>query len=208
VSAVADWIRAAAPHSGRPWSGYGMSRYGAFRYAAAHGGPGHGDPAAAVLIAVEPAPVGPLVWFTRRSAGLRAHAGEVCFPGGRAEPGDRGPRDTALREAFEETRLPAGGVLACALLPPYRTSSGYFVVPVAALLAPGVRPYGGTPEVDAVFAAPLASLRRAFAAAPVPTPPARAPAVTWAGRQIRGATAAMFLSLFSEWETVAEWETQ
>ena len=44
----------------------------------------------------------PVCWLTLRSASLRRHAGEVCFPGGKPEPGDRDLADTATREAVEE----------------------------------------------------------------------------------------------------------
>ncbi|WP_418277969.1 NUDIX hydrolase [Isoptericola jiangsuensis] len=49
------------------------------------------------------------VLLLTRAATLRSHAGQVAFPGGRAEPGE----DTitcALREATEETGVDAGGV--------------------------------------------------------------------------------------------------
>ncbi len=44
----------------------------------------------------------PICWMTLRSASLRRHAGEVSFPGGKPEPGDRDLADTARREAVEE----------------------------------------------------------------------------------------------------------
>lgn len=45
----------------------------------------------------------PSVIFTLRSAKLSTHAGQVCFPGGHADCGDRGdPVRTALREMREE----------------------------------------------------------------------------------------------------------
>lgn len=33
---------------------------------------------------------------------MRSYAGDTALPGGRREPGDRSPEDTARREAFEE----------------------------------------------------------------------------------------------------------
>lgn len=45
---------------------------------------------------------GPWVVATARATGLRKHAGEVCFPGGRAEPGDADLFAAARRETLEE----------------------------------------------------------------------------------------------------------
>lgn len=45
-----------------------------------------------------------------RADTLRAHPGEVSFPGGSADPGDVDAIDTALREAEEETGLDRTGV--------------------------------------------------------------------------------------------------
>lgn len=48
---------------------------------------------------------GPLLLFTRRSATLRRHAGELSFPGGRIDAADAHPLAAALREAEEEVGL-------------------------------------------------------------------------------------------------------
>jgi 8-oxo-dGTP pyrophosphatase MutT (NUDIX family) len=60
----------------------------------------------------------PIVWSPRaevlatvRSLELRFHAGEVCFPGGRHEPGDPDVCHTALREAREELGIEGARVL-------------------------------------------------------------------------------------------------
>jgi 8-oxo-dGTP pyrophosphatase MutT (NUDIX family) len=60
---------------------------------------------AAVLVPLLPRPDGVHVLFTERSKELRAHGGQVSFPGGGIEPQDRGPREAALRESFEEVGL-------------------------------------------------------------------------------------------------------
>uniref|UniRef100_A0A8R1DIS7 Nudix hydrolase domain-containing protein n=1 Tax=Caenorhabditis japonica TaxID=281687 RepID=A0A8R1DIS7_CAEJA len=51
----------------------------------------------------------PSVLLTKRSIHLRSHRGEVCFPGGRKEPGES-TTETALRETFEEIGLTAEDV--------------------------------------------------------------------------------------------------
>jgi len=65
-------------------------------------------------------PAGTEVLLTRRAAHLRAHAGQVAFPGGRAEPGDPDPAGTALREAAEEVGLERSSVTVVAELPVLR----------------------------------------------------------------------------------------
>lgn len=50
------------------------------------------------------------VLLVERASTLRAHPGQVAFPGGRLDPGDAGPIDAALREAHEETGLDPAGV--------------------------------------------------------------------------------------------------
>ncbi|NNC11042.1 CoA pyrophosphatase [Planctomonas sp. JC2975] len=52
-----------------------------------------------------------------RSSTLREHAGQVSFPGGRREPADAGPEDTALREAAEETGVDPSAVEVLSTLP-------------------------------------------------------------------------------------------
>ncbi len=52
----------------------------------------------------------PSVLLTKRSYRVKTHKGQVGFPGGRAEPGDTGPAETALREAQEEVGLPPESV--------------------------------------------------------------------------------------------------
>lgn len=50
------------------------------------------------------------VLLLSRASTLRSHAGQVAFPGGRVDAGDRDAVDAALREAREETGLDAAGV--------------------------------------------------------------------------------------------------
>ena len=70
---------------------------------------------------------------TVRASTLRHHAGQAAFPGGAADPGDRGPIHTALREANEETGIDAGRLQPLATLEKmFIPPSGFHVVPVLA----------------------------------------------------------------------------
>lgn len=71
------------------------------------------------------------VLLLARATTLRAHPGQVAFPGGRLDPGDDGPIAAALREAVEETGLDADGVEVLGALPDVPLAfSGHVVTPV------------------------------------------------------------------------------
>src|SRR3979490_1567097 len=74
---------------------------------------------AAVLVPVVKREHGPTVLFTRRTAHLNDHAGQISFPGGRSEPGDKNAAETALREAAEEIGLGAAQGEGVGELPTY-----------------------------------------------------------------------------------------
>lgn len=97
----------------------------------------------------------PRVLLTRRHDGLRHHAGQVSFPGGRKDPDDAGPVATALREAAEEIGLRGADARVLGYLDPLATISGFRVLPVVARLPEGfeARPQPG--EVAEVFSLPL-----------------------------------------------------
>lgn len=69
-----------------------------------------------ILIATDD-PAGPDVLLQQRASTMRTHAGEVAYPGGSREAEDRGPVETAVREAVEETGLDPAGVDPLATLP-------------------------------------------------------------------------------------------
>jgi 8-oxo-dGTP pyrophosphatase MutT (NUDIX family) len=98
------------------------------------------------------------VLFTRRTAHLKAHSGQVSFPGGRVEAADPSREFTALREAEEEIGLPAARVEVLGTLPEYFTRTGFRVTPVIGLVRPPLELVPDAREVDEVFEVPLAFL--------------------------------------------------
>ena len=121
----------------------------------------HGDREirpAAVLVPVVKREKELTVLFTRRTAHLHDHAGQISFPGGRAEPGDAGAAETAMRETREEIGLAAERVEVLGQLSQYVTVTGYRVTPVVGLVTPPLDLVLDDFEVAEVFEAPLAFL--------------------------------------------------
>ncbi|CFQ94588.1 MULTISPECIES: CoA pyrophosphatase [Yersinia] len=109
---------------------------------------------AAVLIPIICRPE-PTLLLTRRSNHLRKHAGQVAFPGGKADPDDHSLIATALREAEEEVAIPASAVHVLGQLAPLDSSSGYQVTPIVGLVPDTVAFHGNEDEVAGLFEMPL-----------------------------------------------------
>lgn len=114
--------------------------------------------AASVLVPIVERAEGLTVLLTRRTAHLHDHAGQISFPGGRAEPEDPTPEDTALREAEEEIGLAPGLVEVLGTVGHYVTVSGYRVTPVVGLLRPPLDLRKDEFEVAEIFEVPLSFL--------------------------------------------------
>jgi 8-oxo-dGTP pyrophosphatase MutT (NUDIX family) len=102
------------------------------------------------------------VVLTRRPTHLRSHAGEVCFPGGRLEPGET-PLQAGLREANEEIGVDVANVEVIGQLTPLTTMRSPALVRCFVCEFPGPAadgpPFVCDPnEVDKVFWVPLARL--------------------------------------------------
>lgn len=109
---------------------------------------------AAVLIALTDRPE-PGVILTQRPQWLRAHAGQVAFPGGKVDPADRDVIDAALREAEEEIGLHRRDVWIAGPTHPYRSGSGYHITPVLGVIPPDIAFDPNPEEVEAWFEVPL-----------------------------------------------------
>jgi 8-oxo-dGTP pyrophosphatase MutT (NUDIX family) len=113
---------------------------------------------AAVLVPLIDRTAGLQVLLTRRTDHLRSHAGQISFPGGRAEAADGSAAATALREAEEEIGLPRSQVEVIGEMPAYVTVTSFAVRPVVGLVSKPFRLVLDGFEVAEAFEVPLAFL--------------------------------------------------
>ena len=118
---------------------------------------------AAVLVPVTAGPAGagePHILFSKKSDAVPHHKGQFAFPGGIVETRDGSRVETALREAWEEIRLPADAVEVLGLLDDTETRATQFVItPVVGIVT---RPVAFQPdgrEIERVIEVPLRTLR-------------------------------------------------
>ncbi len=124
----------------------------------------HGSTCAAVLAPLFLDDEGrPHLVLTKRRDDLRRHAGEISFPGGRADPEDADLPATALREAHEEIGLePSAVEIIGALQPTPTIATGYAVYPFVGLIEPGLEWTLSPREVDIVLELSLDDLRAGY----------------------------------------------
>jgi 8-oxo-dGTP pyrophosphatase MutT (NUDIX family) len=101
----------------------------------------------------------PFLLFAQRSERVGQHAGQISFPGGRVDAGDRDDLHTALREAEEEIGLPPSVVEPLGALDDTETFATQFVITpwVGVVRAPVVWQPDGH-EIDKVIEVPVAAL--------------------------------------------------
>lgn len=109
-----------------------------------------------MLVPLIESPDGWQVLFTRRTDTVPTHKGLVSFPGGSAEEPDRGPADTALREAWEEIGLPPGQARICGYLDTLDLEiTGLTITPVIGIIPWPFEVRKSEKEVKRVFTVPL-----------------------------------------------------
>lgn len=112
---------------------------------------------AAVCVPVVDLPSGLEVWIIRRPDGMRHHARELAFPGGKREPDDANLFETALRETEEELGVPrAVATLLGALAPVPPATSRFVIHPFVVAIDRAAVPLPDAREVAELLRVPLA----------------------------------------------------
>jgi 8-oxo-dGTP pyrophosphatase MutT (NUDIX family) len=86
---------------------------------------------------------------------LSSHAGEVAWPGGKADPGDASLVDTVLRETQEEIGLQAQDIELVGRLASFVSKYGLWVTPFVGLVRPGTSLLANPDEIENIFEVPL-----------------------------------------------------
>lgn len=107
---------------------------------------------AAVLVAITERER-PGMLLLHRPSTMRAHPGQIAFPGGRIDAGEDAVA-AALREANEELGIDPASVRVIGPSDRYRTGSGYEITPVVAVIPPDLVIRPNPAEVAQWFEAP------------------------------------------------------
>lgn len=116
--------------------------------------------AAVLMLFADDGPGGPDVLLTQRATSMRSHPGQIAFPGGSIDPGDRNAVDAAMREAEEEVGLQRDSVTIFGELPPLWLPPSNFAVTTVLGYWHEPAPVHAVDfdEVAAVFRAPIETL--------------------------------------------------
>jgi len=102
----------------------------------------------------------PHLLFTKKTASVPHHRGQFSFPGGVVEESDASRVETALREAWEEIRLPVSAVEVLGLLDDTETRATPFIItPVVGIVTDHVDFVPDGREIERVLEVPLRVLR-------------------------------------------------
>lgn len=140
----------------------------------------------------------------RRTEDNGVHSRQISFPGGKSDPHDTTPVDTALREGEEEIGLDSRKIEVLGTLSPlYISPSNFEITPVVAL---GERPENLEPnpaEVEYVIELPLKNLEQLRETIDISVRGyflREVPCFNFAGQIIWGATAMVLQELLDVWE--------
>jgi 8-oxo-dGTP pyrophosphatase MutT (NUDIX family) len=97
------------------------------------------------------------VTLERRTGRVPHHKGQICFPGGSRDPGDRDLLATALREAEEEMGIRGADVELLGAMEPVPTVTGFCIQPFVARIPRDARFHLDGFEVAETFDAPLSA---------------------------------------------------
>jgi 8-oxo-dGTP pyrophosphatase MutT (NUDIX family) len=102
----------------------------------------------------------PHLLFTKKTTTVPHHRGQFSFPGGIVEQRDASRVETALREAWEEIRLPSSAVEVLGLLDDTETRATPFIItPVVGIVTDHVEFVPDGREIERVLEVPLRVLR-------------------------------------------------
>lgn len=112
---------------------------------------------ACVLVALVRTDAGWSILFSRRSATLAAHSGQIAFPGGSVEGGEA-LESAAIREAEEEVGIRREAVEVIGRLDDLITNSGFLVAPFIGIIRERTDYVLHEAEVAEVFEVPVEAM--------------------------------------------------
>ena len=119
---------------------------------------GNGHKPAAVLIPIQERQDDDYLVLTRRGDHLPTHKGQIAFPGGRVDVGDKDIFHTALRESEEEVGINPAQVKILGRLDEFTAGYGLVVTPVVGVIPAHYEFHMDPRETTAVASVPIGSL--------------------------------------------------
>jgi 8-oxo-dGTP pyrophosphatase MutT (NUDIX family) len=120
--------------------------------------PGNHYKPAAVLIPIQEREDGDYLVLTKRADNLSTHSGQVAFPGGRVDAGDRGAEAAALRESHEEIGVHPRDVRILGRLDQAEAGYGFLVTPFVGVIPASCEFVLNPAETSAVCSVPISTL--------------------------------------------------
>lgn len=93
--------------------------------------------------------------LTKRTDDVEHHKGQISFPGGMVDEGDRSDIDTALRETEEEIGIPRSAIVTLGLLDDIHIPTGFIVTPVVGYIDCSPEVHTNPGEVAEVLVIPF-----------------------------------------------------